>query len=220
MEQKLAKDVVITKLMIQRQWFIDQTKSHPHDDGDPTIRYLGYIFPENREWLKQNGFKLKELKPLNDSSQFWGLQRWIIRPFKEITLSDEELELSEFRMNMAKIIYDQERRFNDHHQEKATNSSPSDTVSPLMDLMGIFLKDILAESDESDAPDDPDDFGESDESDDPDDLGEFGDSDDPDDLDESDESDESDGLGEFDESDDPDDPDEFGEFDESKSTNS
>lgn len=93
----LARSVKIANISMQRL-FLEKTalklSNIPEPSGDPTFRYVGYLFPENVEWLKQNGFDVFDTRIDTTDGNHAGLPLYIITPSDNITLNNEETELS------------------------------------------------------------------------------------------------------------------------------
>lgn len=95
-----AKEQKIHLLMIQRRFLegrIDEC-AMKSEDGDPSWRYIGYIYPENIEYLNNLGY---DVTPVNNellTAKAGGRSVYLIAPketFGNIAISDEDLKKSE-----------------------------------------------------------------------------------------------------------------------------
>lgn len=90
----LAKETKIHNLIHQRN-FIRVMLKAPKKDGDPAYRYYGYVYPENREYFKKEGYDITTITSLEALKITEGLPLNIFTPCEEITLTAEEETTSE-----------------------------------------------------------------------------------------------------------------------------
>ena len=105
----LAKELKVRELIRQRNFIKGELKT-PRPDGDPSYRYIGYVFPENKKHFEENGYNVTtffgvevlpvtEGKPLN-----------VFTPKDDIILTAEEeaesKQLSERPFELQQIVGD------------------------------------------------------------------------------------------------------------------
>ena len=57
--QMLAKEVKIKTILKQRSFIENGLSLAPHNkDGDPSFRYIGYLYPENARYFRNKGYDI------------------------------------------------------------------------------------------------------------------------------------------------------------------
>ena len=90
----LAKETKIHNLILQRN-FIKTHLKCLNKDGDPTYRYLGYIYPENREYFEREGYDIDTSTSIEALKITGGFHLNIFTPSDLILLTSEEETSSE-----------------------------------------------------------------------------------------------------------------------------
>lgn len=102
----LAKETKIYNLIIQRN-FIKLQLDGINKEGDPSYRYVGYLYPENRKYFEEEGYDVTIITSMEALQITQGLPLNIFTPAEEIVLTDEEILSSEkTAIDIAKIIED------------------------------------------------------------------------------------------------------------------
>lgn len=90
----LARETKIHKLIQQRN-FIEVQLGLLNKDGDPSYRYVGYLYPENREYFAKEGYVITTISTVEAFKITEGLPLNIFTPSDDIVLTTEELTTSE-----------------------------------------------------------------------------------------------------------------------------
>lgn len=92
----LAKEIKIGNIKRQREFIKRQfgkMKEKPRKDGDTAYIYVGYLFPENIAYFKEEGFDIRCID--TEPSITKGLTLNIFTISQNVVLSAEELEAAE-----------------------------------------------------------------------------------------------------------------------------
>ena len=86
----LGRALKIANLKAQRKYLEEAIRTKVKNttlDGNPTIRYIGYIFPENLIWLSEENIDIVKLSDVNVLD---GYSIYILTPQNDILLNTEE----------------------------------------------------------------------------------------------------------------------------------
>ena len=101
----LAKEIKIANLKKQKEFIIEQLSilSETNIDGDISYLYTGYLFPENRYYFENEGFKIEDFFNEEDglSTDFCTHHLFTIRDNLKLT-KDEYSEAENFNYNTNK----------------------------------------------------------------------------------------------------------------------
>lgn len=95
-----AREQKIYLLVFQRR-FLDELiveSTEKSKDGDPSLRYVGYIYPENLKYLKEQGYEVTSIKNESLTANVGGRSVYMIKPMEiygNILISQEEIKESE-----------------------------------------------------------------------------------------------------------------------------
>ncbi len=104
----LARDIKIRNVYLQRK-YLERLLTTIRQDGDPSVTYVGTLFPENQRWLMAEGFKCIRVKLGEEKLSH--LPAWYITVNDMPDLSPEEAEISEnFANEILHILEENENK--------------------------------------------------------------------------------------------------------------
>lgn len=97
-KRNLGKDLKIKNLMAQRDYIIDQLKKmleEPDEDGNAAYGYVGYVFPENIDYFRLEGFGVRRFETDAILQTTMGMPIYIFNPVSEDLTAEEFKESRE-----------------------------------------------------------------------------------------------------------------------------
>ncbi|MBQ2835882.1 MAG: hypothetical protein IJE68_03510 [Clostridia bacterium] len=109
----LAKDIKIKTLLRQRAFIEEQLSSASdsrNEDGDPAYCYTGYIYPENIEYFKNEGFDVTRVKSDMLTAARKGLPSYLFTPNNDIELGMNDMQDAEELLEKEKEEHNQRKQ--------------------------------------------------------------------------------------------------------------
>ena len=106
----LGKENKIKTLMKQRSFIEKGLSLIPEgDDGEPSFRYVGYVYSENRDYFFRQGYRAEKVTTDSVLMATKGLPIWIFVPRddEEMILSEEELKEAQKHISPVAIREDE-----------------------------------------------------------------------------------------------------------------